>query len=52
MKTLDLNAYGVTELSCNEMLEVDGGNWKDVVAGICTALVAVACVVLLVAIVL
>ncbi|MDR0437035.1 MAG: hypothetical protein LBH22_01895 [Bacteroidales bacterium] len=30
MKTLDLNAYGVSEMNKQEMMEIDGGGWGSV----------------------
>ena len=32
MKSLDLNAYGVSEMSHQEMVETDGGGWLEKVA--------------------
>jgi hypothetical protein len=38
MKNFDLNAYGVTEMSQQEMLSIDGGNiFKDAWNAICDA---------------
>ena len=30
MKNLDLNAYGVSEMNHQEMVEIDGGGWLSV----------------------
>jgi hypothetical protein len=41
MKTLDLNAYGVSEMSLEEMVVVDGGGLKEVLCAVGGILVAV-----------
>jgi len=42
MKNLDLNAYGVEEMTTQEMEKTDGGffNWKSIVGAVaCVALI-------------
>ena len=46
MKNLDLNAYGVSEMSHQEMVETDGGGWlANVGVGLAYAGVLLACAV-------